>query len=95
VAHRCVHEYEIVYSVVATPAGEPPHASIDMLQGLYLAGVIDGVALVAADANACPACLPVSDRVYVPTGLPPLPVPGCTAQGGCRCRYEPSFTVYE
>lgn len=70
-------------------------SGIERLQELYLAGVIDGVALVAADADACPTCLAVTDRLYLPTHLPPLPIAGCAAPGGCRCRYEPSFTVYE
>ena len=70
-------------------------AEIATLQGLYLAGQIDGVALVAADATACPACQAVADRVYMPTHLPGLPLEACTRPGGCRCRYEPSFTVYE
>ena len=64
-------------------------------QELYLDGTIDGVALVAADSNACPACLAVSDRSYLPSGLPPLPIAGCSRPGGCRCRYEPNVTVYE
>lgn len=67
----------------------------DELQRLYHDGVIDGVALVAADANACGTCTGITDRVYVPAQLPEVPVPGCTAAGGCRCRQEPSFTVYE
>jgi len=69
--------------------------SIDELQRLYHDGVIDGVALVAADANACEACTALADRVYVPSRLPPVPVARCTRPGGCRCRHEPSFTVYE
>lgn len=69
--------------------------AIATLQELYLAGQIDGVALVAADATACAACLAVADRVYVPHRLPRLPIPGCERAGGCRCRHEPSFTVYE
>jgi hypothetical protein len=68
---------------------------IGEFQRLYLEGIIDGVALVAADANACPACLAVTDRSYLPSGLPPLPIEGCSAAGGCRCRYEPNVTVYE
>jgi hypothetical protein len=67
----------------------------DELQRLYHDGVIDGVALVATDANACAACAAVADRVYVPAHLPELPVAGCSMPGGCRCRFEPSFTVYE
>lgn len=69
--------------------------AIEELQALYHDGVIDGVALVAADSTACPACLEVADRVYLPGHLPVLPIDGCTRDGGCRCRYEPSFTVYE
>jgi hypothetical protein len=37
----------------------------------------------------------VTDRSYLPSGLPPLPIEGCSAAGGCRCRYEPNVTVYE
>lgn len=62
---------------------------------LYLGGVIDGVALVAADADACRACLVLTDRSYLPSGLPPLPLAGCERASGCRCRYEPNVTVYE
>jgi hypothetical protein len=68
---------------------------IERFQDLYLGGVIDGVALVAADSTACPACLSVSDRSYLPSTLPPLPIEGCSRAGGCRCRYEPNVTVYE
>jgi hypothetical protein len=67
----------------------------DELQRLYHDGVIDGVALVAADANACTACTEITDRVYVPAQLPEVPVLACTRARGCRCRHEPSFTVYE
>jgi hypothetical protein len=68
---------------------------IQRLQQMYLDGGIDGVALVAAGSNACPACLTVSDIVYMPSKLPALPIAGCTSPAGCRCRYEPSVTVYE
>ena len=68
---------------------------IATFQELYLGGTIDGVSLVAADANACPACLAVTDKAYLPSQLPLLPIDGCTAAGGCRCRYEPNVTVYE
>ena len=68
---------------------------IEQFQELYLGGVIDGVALVAADSTACPACLAVSDRSYLPSTLPHLPIQGCSRPGGCRCRYEPNVTVYE
>lgn len=77
----------------ANMSGE--HDAIAPLQQLYHEGVIDGVALVAADANACRACAALADMVYLPSRLPPLPIAGCTSAGGCRCRYEPSFTVYE
>lgn len=73
----------------------PRHYAIDDLRQLYHDGVIDGVALVAADADACEACTAIADRVYLPSGLPPVPVEGCRRPGGCRCRQEPSFTVYE
>ena len=65
------------------------------LQAMYLEGGIDGVALVAADSEACPACLALTDRSYVPSRLPELPLAGCSRAGGCRCRYEPNVTVYE
>ncbi|MEX2548033.1 MAG: hypothetical protein WD830_09635 [Chloroflexota bacterium] len=65
------------------------------MQTLFLDGVIDGVALVAADANACSVCAEVTDRAYLPTQLPRLPIYGCTSARGCRCRYEPGFTVVE
>lgn len=64
-------------------------------QAMYLEGSIDGVALVAADDRACPTCLAVTDRSYIPSGLPRIPVAGCSAVAGCRCRYEPNVTVYE
>ena len=64
-------------------------------QRMYLDGGIDGVSLVAEDSNACPTCLAVTDIAYIPSGLPALPIAGCTAPGGCRCRYEPNITVYE
>lgn len=66
-----------------------------VFQAMYLDGGIDGVALVAADSNPCPTCLALTDRSYIPSGLPPLPIAGCSASGGCRCRYEPNVTVYE
>jgi len=64
-------------------------------QAMYLDGGIDGVALVAADSNACQICLALTDRSYIPSGLPVLPIAGCQRPGGCRCRYEPNVTVYE
>jgi hypothetical protein len=64
-------------------------------QAMYLDGGIDGVALVAADSAACRTCLALTDRSYIPSGLPRLPIAGCSAPGGCRCRYEPNVTVYE
>jgi hypothetical protein len=80
---------------MATESGGPGESGVGELMRLYLDGVIDGVALVAADSNACPACLAVSDRSYLPNGLPSLPIDGCTSANGCRCRYEPNVTVYE
>lgn len=73
----------------------PERYPVDELQRLYHDGVLDGVALVAADADACGPCAAVADRVYVPSRLPPVPVANCQRAGGCRCRHEPSFTVYE
>ncbi len=75
--------------------GDSLDAQIEELQAMYLAGAIEGVALVAADASACPACLAVTDQAYMPSRLPRVPLDGCTAPGGCRCRYEPAVTVYE
>lgn len=69
--------------------------SLEQLQTLYHDGVLDGVALVAADSEACDRCTGLADRVYLPSRLPTLPIDGCTRTEGCRCRYEPSFTVYE
>jgi hypothetical protein len=77
---------------VTAPASDE---EIARLQQLYLDGGIDGVALVAADTTACDACTALADRNYVPTRLPRLPIAGCARVGGCRCRYEPSVTVYE
>lgn len=73
----------------------PDSQELAGLQAMYLDGRIDGVSLVAADADACPVCLAVTDRSYLPSGLPPLPVADCSRPGGCRCRYEPNVTVYE
>ena len=73
-------------------AGDP---ALARLQAMYLDGGIDGVALVAADSNACAPCLAVTDRSYIPSGLPALPLAECRRPGGCRCRYEPNVTVYE
>jgi len=64
-------------------------------QAMYLDGGIDGVSLVAADSTACPVCLAITDIAYIPSGLPRLPIEGCQAPSGCRCRYEPNVTVYE
>lgn len=68
---------------------------LDEYGRLYADGLIDGVAVVAADANACDSCAAVADALYLPSRLPRLPLAECTSPGGCRCRYEPSFTVYE
>jgi hypothetical protein len=80
---------------VTDTSERPADPRLAEYQRLYLEGIIDGVALVAADADACETCLAVSDRSYLPSGLPGLPVAGCTSQAGCRCRYEPNVTVYE
>jgi hypothetical protein len=64
-------------------------------QKLYLDGDIDGVAVVAADARRCEACAQYDGQMYTPSTLPEVPVAGCTRSGGCRCRYEANFTVYE
>jgi len=70
-------------------------AKIAAFQELYLNGTIDGVSLVATGSDACGACLAVTDRAYLPSQLPALPLDGCTDARGCRCRYEPNVTVYE
>ncbi len=72
--------------------GDPQLAAF---QAMYLDGGIDGVSLVARDANACLACMAITDIAYIPSALPELPIAGCTAPSGCRCRYEPNVTVYE
>jgi hypothetical protein len=64
-------------------------------QQLYLGGDIDGVAVVAADSNRCAACARFDGQMYTPSTLPELPVADCASSGGCRCRYEANFTVYE
>ena len=68
---------------------------VERYQRLYLEGGIDGVAVVAADSGHCEECGRYADRVYMPSRLPRLPLAECTRPGGCRCRYEPSVTVYE
>jgi hypothetical protein len=68
---------------------------IARFQRLLDEGAIEGVAVVAADANACPACAALADRVYTPLRLPRLPIEGCRDGRGCRCRYEPAVTVVE
>lgn len=70
-------------------------ADPDELRRLYLDGVIEGVALVNADALSCETCRTLGDRLYLPWELPALPIPGCTSVRGCRCRVEPAFTVAE
>jgi len=57
--------------------------------------VIEYLAVVARDDNACEACKSVADRGYLPLRAPPLPVESCTSAFGCRCRYEPWVTVVE
>lgn len=79
------------------PGDGPPDAEgrIAALQAMYLAGQVEGVSVVAADATACEACRAVADRTYVPARLPRLPLSDCTRPGGCRCGYEALTTVYE
>ena len=64
-------------------------------QKLYLGGDIDGVAVVAADSTRCESLRPVRRPDVHASTLPVVPVEGCTRTGGCRCRYEANFTVYE
>ena len=68
---------------------------ISRFQKLYLGGDIDGVAVVAADATRCDACGQFDGQMYTPSTLPVVPVEDCSRNGGCRCRYEANFTVYE
>jgi hypothetical protein len=68
---------------------------IERFQQLYLDGDIDGVAVVAADSTRCAACANFDGQMYTPSTLPEVPVADCTRTGGCRCRYEANFTVYE
>jgi hypothetical protein len=79
----------------AHAAGQARDELIKRFQRLFDEGAIDGVALVAADANACRVCAGLADRVYAPRKLPRLPVERCATPTGCRCRYEPSITVVE
>ncbi|MGH2489954.1 MAG: hypothetical protein ACRDF9_00460 [Candidatus Limnocylindria bacterium] len=79
----------------AHAAGQARDELIARFQRLFEEGAIEGVAVVAADANACSACTVLADRVYVPRKLPRVPIEGCTGRGGCRCRYEPAVTVVE
>lgn len=68
---------------------------LDEYRRLHADGLIDGVAVVTADASACDACAALADMLYLPSRLPRLPIADCASPEGCRCRYEPSFTVYE
>jgi hypothetical protein len=68
---------------------------IEGFQKLYLDGLIEYVSVVNADDRSCPSCVAIGDQGYLPHSLPGLPNPGCTSTGGCRCRYEPGFTVVE
>jgi hypothetical protein len=63
-------------------------------QRLYLEGVIDGVAPVAADADAArPASPSRIGRTFRQAFLRCRS--GLLGPAGCRCRYEPNVTVYE
>jgi hypothetical protein len=73
----------------------PRDELVSRFQKLYLGGDIDGVAVVAADATRCEACREFDGQMYTPSTLPVVPVENCTRTGGCRCRYEANFTVYE
>jgi hypothetical protein len=73
----------------------PREQLVARFQELYLAGDIDGVAVVAADSTRCAACAEFDGQMYTPSTLPTVPVAGCTRASGCRCRYEANFTVYE
>ena len=73
----------------------PRDELVARFQKLYLGGDIDGVAVVAADATRCEPCAEFDGQMYTPSTLPVVPVAGCTRTGGCRCRYEANFTVYE
>ncbi len=43
-----------------------------------------------AAVDACPTCLALNGRTFDPGSAPPLPVPGCEREGGCRCGYLPA-----
>lgn len=74
---------------------ESRRALIGQFQDLYLGGSIDGVAFVPADSDRCQACGRFDGLMYTPSTLPVIPVADCSRPSGCRCRYEPNFTVYE
>ncbi|MGH2406495.1 MAG: hypothetical protein ACRDF7_00260 [Candidatus Limnocylindrales bacterium] len=76
-------------------AEDAARAQIQSFQRLYLDGLIEFVSVVNADDRSCPACRAIGDQGYLPRSLPTLPSAGCAAAGGCRCRYEPGFTVAE
>ena len=43
----------------------------------------------AAD-DACPPCRALNGKTFDPGSTPPLPVPNCEREGGCRCGYLPA-----
>lgn len=47
---------------------------------------------LSAAANACPSCQTVAG-LYALVDAPPIPVPGCTHTGGCRCLYRSAVTA--
>ena len=43
-----------------------------------------------AAVDACPTCLALNGMTFDPGSAPPLPVPGCEREEGCRCGYLPA-----
>lgn len=49
-------------------------------------GEIEGIA-IRTQPGACPTCIDVARDLYMPQLTPPLPLLGCSGEGGCRCTY--------
>jgi hypothetical protein len=43
-----------------------------------------------AENDACGPCLALNGKTFDTGNAPPLPVPGCVREGGCRCRTLPA-----
>jgi len=48
---------------------------------------VDNIRLVVP-STACPACRAM-EGTYPKSGVPALPVEGCSEPNGCQCFYEP------